>query len=61
MTAYPQTFGILRSHGMCEDCKTNPPPVSLHHFANKHCAGDITGLLAELTATIEKPAGTETP
>ena len=53
LTTYPQTFEVLVSHGMCQDCKTNPPPVPLQHFADKHCAGNLTGLLVELATAIE--------
>ncbi|GMV97138.1 MAG: hypothetical protein AMXMBFR83_14970 [Phycisphaerae bacterium] len=52
LTTYPQTFDVFLRHGMCEDCKTDPPPVPLHHFARKHCAGDVTGLIAELNGII---------
>ncbi len=52
LTAYPQTFEVLVSHGMCTDCKHNPPPVSLSHFAGKHCGGEVDTLLAELHAVI---------
>ena len=52
LTAYPQTFEVLLSHGMCADCKHNPPPVSLSHFAGKHCGGDVDALLAELRAAV---------
>jgi hypothetical protein len=52
LTAYPDTFDVFLRHGMCEDCKADPPPVPLHHFANKHCGGDIPGLINELSAVI---------
>jgi hypothetical protein len=48
LTAHPETFPVLRKRGMCADCEAAPPPVTLHHFADKHCNGDVTGLLDEL-------------
>lgn len=48
LLAYPDTFDILLSHGMCSECKAKPPPVSLKHFAQKHCNGDIKHLLEDL-------------
>jgi len=55
LTTYPEVFDVLLSHGMCEDCQRNPPPVPLGHFANKHCGGDLDNLIAELRTTIESP------
>jgi len=52
LTHFPQTFGVLSAHGMCADCKDDPPPVPIRHFALKHCGGDTAGLLAELDAVI---------
>lgn len=49
---YPKAFEVFLRHGMCEDCKADPPPVPLHHFARKHCGGDVPGLLSELNAAI---------
>ena len=48
LDAHPEVFGVLVRHGMCEDCKADPPPVALGHFAEKHCGGDIERLLEEL-------------
>ncbi len=48
VTAFPATFDVLLRHGMCPDCQADPPPVRLGHFAEKHCNGDVSGLLAEL-------------
>jgi len=50
LIAHPQTFEVLVARGMCEDCRTDPPPVSLHHFAQKHCDGNLSALLADLEA-----------
>ena len=50
---YPAAFEVLFAHGMCADCQAAPPPVPLHHFAAKHCNGDLNGLLAEIEQTIE--------
>jgi hypothetical protein len=48
LSAHPEVFDVLLGHGMCADCQDNPPPVPLAHFADKHCAGDLAGLLEEL-------------
>ncbi len=53
LTNHPEAFGILAGHGMCEDCKHNPPPVPLQHFAAKHCGGNTEGLIRELQGAIE--------
>ena len=53
VTAHPRTFEVLVARGMCKDCKTDPPPVPLHHFAQKHCDGNLSGLLADLEAAIQ--------
>lgn len=50
LLAHPEVFDVFLRHGMCEDCKAAPPPVPLGHFATKHCAGDLDGLIAELGA-----------
>jgi len=52
LTRHPEAFDVLAAHGMCEDCKADPPPVPLHHFADKHCAGDLKGLIDALSAVI---------
>ncbi len=49
---HPAAFSVLRGHGMCEDCKADPPTVPLQHFANKHCGGDVDGLIQELKMAI---------
>lgn len=54
LTAFPQAFGVLAAHGMCADCKNDPPLVPLRHFAQKHCDGDLDGLLAEIHAVIQR-------
>ncbi len=56
LTAHPGTFDVLASHGMCQSCKDNPPPVPLEHFASKHCGGDLTGLIKQVEATIHADA-----
>ena len=56
LTACPQAFEVFLRHGMCEDCKADPPPVPLHHFARKHCGGDVPGLLEELNRAISGTA-----
>lgn len=48
LLTHPATYKILLSHGMCEDCKADPPPVPLSHFANKHCGGNLDDLITEL-------------
>ena len=52
LTQHPVVFDVLVRHGMCEDCKADPPPVPLGHFAHKHCGGDIVGLIAEIESAI---------
>ena len=52
LTQHPQAAEVLLRHGMCADCQQNPPPVALGHFARKHCAGDLAGLIRELNAAI---------
>ena len=49
---HPEAFEVLARHGMCDDCRRSPPPVPLAHFAEKHCGGNVAGLLDELRATI---------
>lgn len=48
--AFPPAADVLLRHGMCEDCKLDPPPVPLAHFAKKHCNGNLAGLIAEIRA-----------
>lgn len=52
--ACPETFAVLLSRGMCGDCQKNPPPVSLEHFARKHCEGNLEDLLQDLRQVIRK-------
>lgn len=52
LTNFPQAFAVFERHGMCAECKIQPPPVPLHHFAGKHCAGDVAGLIRELADAI---------
>jgi hypothetical protein len=52
LAVHPEVFPVLVGHGMCEDCKADPPPVALGHFAAKHCSGDVRGLLEELKCAI---------
>jgi hypothetical protein len=53
LTAHPQAAEVLLRHGMCEDCRQDPPPVPLHHFARKHCGGDVQGLIQELNQALQ--------
>lgn len=53
LAAHPQVFPVLLSHGMCADCQAAPPPVPLGHFAEKHCGGNIDGLLEEFQQAIQ--------
>lgn len=48
--AHPEAFEVLHGYGMCEPCRSAPPPVPLEHFAAKHCGGNIEKLLEELRA-----------
>lgn len=50
LTAFPQAADIMIAHGMCADCRSDPPAVPLHHFAKKHCDGNLPDLLDELAA-----------
>ncbi len=52
LAAHPETFPVLVSRGMCEDCRADPPPVPLGRFAAKHCGGDLNGLIEELGRAI---------
>ena len=52
LTEHPNTFDVLVSHGMCQDCKDDAPPVPLEHFAKKHCGGDLKSLIEEVEAAI---------
>lgn len=54
LTAFPQAADIMIAHGMCADCKSDPPPVPLHQFAKKHCDGNLPGLLDELGAVLNR-------
>ncbi len=56
LQAHPETFPVLLNHGMCGDCRENPPPVPLSTFAEKHCGGNLTGLIAELQRAMVHPA-----
>jgi hypothetical protein len=55
LTTCPQAFDVLLAHGMCEDCREDPPPVPLRHFARKHCQGNVDGLLTEIRAATGIP------
>lgn len=52
LATHPDVFPVLVRHGMCEDCKADPPPVPLGHFADKHCGGNLTGLIDEMQQVI---------
>ncbi len=54
LSVHPHAAEVLLRHGMCEDCKADPPPVPLHHFASKHCGGNIAGLIRELKRAVAK-------
>lgn len=56
LKAHPHVAPVLLRHGMCADCQADPPPVPLGHFARKHCAGDIEGLLGEIREAMSSPA-----
>lgn len=53
LTTHPEVIEVMLGHGMCEDCRENPPEVPLSHFAMKHCGGDLAGLIEELYGAIE--------
>ncbi len=52
LNRHPSAWPVFERHGMCEDCKASPPPVSVHHFVDKHCEGKIGEFLSELNAAI---------
>ncbi len=52
LQSHPEAFDVLVRHGMCEDCKADPPAVPLGHFARKHCGGDIQGLIHEIRTAV---------
>ena len=49
---HPDAFDVLASHGMCQDCRVDPPSVPLDHFAQKHCGGDLNGLIEQIRTTV---------
>ncbi len=49
LTTYPQAFAVFESHGMCEGCKADPPPVPLNQFAGRHGVA-LPRLIEELNA-----------
>lgn len=53
LRTYPQTLPVFLRHGMCPDCKTDPPLVPLAHFASKHCGGDLERLIEELQTAVQ--------
>ncbi len=53
--AYPQAYEVFQAHGMCADCKEDPPPVPLHHFAGRHGVG-LTDLIGQLEAAVRGAA-----
>ena len=55
LAAHPEVFEVLVARGMCADCRSDPPPVPLGHFAEKHCGGDVDGLLDEVNRAMATP------
>ena len=53
LNQYPQAFDVLAAHGMCADCRHDPPPVPLEHFAKKHCGGNLSGLLEQIEVAMQ--------
>ena len=47
----PGTFSVFEAHGMCDDCRTSPPSVPLHHFSQKHEV-PLEQLIAELSEVL---------
>lgn len=43
---------VFENHGICADCKHNPPPVPIQHFVDMHCDGRIDEFLHELNSAI---------
>lgn len=54
LITFPASFDIFLSHGMCESCQEDPPPVPLAVFAKKHCGGDLNMLIGELEKVIRQ-------
>ncbi len=50
---YPAAWAVFERHGMCEDCKTAPPPVPIQHFVDQHCNGNIFEFLQEIQHAIQ--------
>lgn len=50
---YPKAFDVFERHGMCDDCKSSPPPVPVTHFVSRHCDGRIEEFLQELNSYIQ--------
>jgi hypothetical protein len=48
LEAHPSVFQVMLGHGMCASCQQDPPDVPLSHFAQKHCGGNLAGLIQEL-------------
>ena len=65
LSHHPQAFSVLVRFGMCPECRADPPPVPLSHFAMKHCDGKLDVLLEALYAVISpsdrdvEPGGSE--
>lgn len=54
LTEHPSACDVLVSHGMCQECKDNPPPVPLEHFAKTHCDGHLKNLIEQVEAAIRR-------
>jgi hypothetical protein len=54
LTEHPSAFDVLVLHGMCQDCKDDPPLVPLQHFARKHCDGDLKSLIEQVESAIQR-------
>lgn len=52
LTEHPGAFDVLASHGMCQDCRDNPPLVPLQHFALKHCGGNLRSLIEQIETAL---------
>jgi hypothetical protein len=51
--SYPHAYEVFESHGMCEDCKDDPPPLPLSHFAGRHGVA-VNDLIRQLEAVVRQ-------
>ncbi len=52
LSTHAQAWAVFERHGICEDCRNDPPPVPIQHFVDTHCDGKIDEFLDELNTAI---------